>query len=115
MADVLIYGDSIRSPELRHEVPLAVPDAFLYAERDGRRIAVVSSLEAERITEADGGIEVFPNEHFGLDELIASGKPREQVELELITRACKEIGVASASVPPSFPLELADHLRRNGV
>src|SRR3954466_13912529 len=115
MGDVLIYADSIRSPEMRHEVPIAVPDPFLYAEREGRRVAVVSSLEAERIAEADAGIEVFPNERFGLDELLATGKPREQVELDLMTRAVKEIGVASASVPASFPLELADHLRANGV
>ena len=33
MPDVLIYGDTIRSPELRHEVPVPIPDAFLYAEK----------------------------------------------------------------------------------
>jgi Xaa-Pro aminopeptidase len=75
----------------------------------------VSALEAERIAEADGSIEVFPNERFGLDELIATGKPREVVELDLLTRACREIGVSSALVPPTFPLQLADHLRANGV
>ena len=32
MPDVLIVGDTVRSPELRHEVPLSVPDPFLYAE-----------------------------------------------------------------------------------
>ena len=62
MPDVLVYADSIRSPEMRHEVPLAVPDAFLYAEHDGRRFAVVSSLEADRIREADPEIEVRPLE-----------------------------------------------------
>ncbi len=46
MADVLILADSIRSPEMRHEVPVPIPDPFLYAERDGRRVVVVSSLEA---------------------------------------------------------------------
>jgi len=38
VGDVLIYADSMRSPELRHEVPVAVADPFLYVERDGRRI-----------------------------------------------------------------------------
>jgi hypothetical protein len=28
MPDVLIAADTIRSAELRHEVPLTVPDAF---------------------------------------------------------------------------------------
>ena len=35
MTDVLIFADTVRSPELRHEVPVAVPDAFLYVERNG--------------------------------------------------------------------------------
>ena len=35
VTDVVIYADTIRSPELRHEVPLALPDPFLYIERDG--------------------------------------------------------------------------------
>ena len=43
--DVLIYADTVRSPELRHEVPALVPDAFLYVERNGSRHIVVSSME----------------------------------------------------------------------
>ena len=37
MAGVLIIGDTFRSPELRHEVPLGVPDPFVYLEHDGAR------------------------------------------------------------------------------
>ena len=55
MADVLILADSTRSPEMRHEVPVAIPDAFLYAEHGGRRVVVVSSLEARASSEADPG------------------------------------------------------------
>ncbi len=113
MGDVLIYADSMRSPELRHEVPVAVPDPFLYVERDGRRIAVVSALEIERISAA--GIETIPPEHFGVDELLASGLPEHEAELEISLRAVRELGLTRAAVPASFPLELADHLRANGV
>ena len=35
MTDVLIVGDTERVPEMRHEVPLMIPDPFFYAERDG--------------------------------------------------------------------------------
>src|ERR1051326_6984024 len=38
-----------------------------------------------------------------------------QAMLEVYTRALEEIGVAEAVVPARFPLELADHLRANGV
>ena len=33
MPDVIIFGDTVRSPELRHEVPITVPDPFVYVER----------------------------------------------------------------------------------
>ncbi len=115
MTDVLILADSIRSPELRHEVPVAVPDAFLYAERDGRRVVVVSSLEAERIREGSDGIEVIPLESLGIDELLLAGTRPGEAVLQVYTRACKELGVVSASVPATFPLELADRLRENGI
>jgi Xaa-Pro aminopeptidase len=113
--DVLIHADTIRSPELRHEVPLPVPDAFLYLERDGRRSVVVSSLEAARVREAAPAVEVFTLERFGNDELIAENMPAGQRTLEIALRACREVGIERAAVPPTFPVELADHLRANGV
>jgi Xaa-Pro aminopeptidase len=115
VADVLILADSTRSPEMRHEVPVAIPDSFLYAETNGRRAVVVSSLEAKRIAEADPGLEVIPLESLGVDELLASGTKPSEVGLQAYTRACRELGIASASVPPTFPLELADRLRDNGI
>ncbi len=114
MSDVLIYGDTIRSPELRHEVPLSVPDPFLYTERDGTRHVFVGSLEASRIREV-GGAEVHPYEEIGYDEVIASGIHREDVYLPLVANACRLLGITSAVVPRYFPLELADALRREGI
>jgi Xaa-Pro aminopeptidase len=115
VADVLIHADSTRSPEMRHEVPVAIPDAFLYAERDGRRVTVVSSLEAPRIAEADPGIEVLPLESLGIDDLLVAGADSAEAVLQVYTRACKELEITSAAVPPGFPLELADRLRENGI
>jgi Xaa-Pro aminopeptidase len=113
VGDVLIHADTLRAPELRHEVPVAVPDAFLYVERDGRRVAIVSALEMERISAA--GIDCLPPERFGVDELLASGMPEHEAELEVYLRAVRELELTSALVPPSFPLELADHLRAHGL
>lgn len=114
MTDVLIAADSLRSPEMRHEVPLAIPDPFLYAEHDGRRIVVVSSLEASRVRGA-GGLEVIPFESMGMDDLLAQGLPRDEVDLHVYARACDELGITKAIVPSAFPLELADRLRSKGV
>jgi Xaa-Pro aminopeptidase len=100
---------------MRHEVPVPVPDPFLFAERDGRRVAVVTAFEMHRIGEADPGIETIPPEHFGSDDMLRAGTPPAEVMLEVYTRACRELGIAEAAVPPGFPVELADHLRAQGV
>ncbi|HSC51052.1 MAG TPA: Xaa-Pro peptidase family protein [Gaiellaceae bacterium] len=115
MSDVLIYADSIRSPEMRHEVPLTVPDPFLYAERDGKRSVVASSFELDRINAVAPDVEALPYEEFGIDELYAQGLPREEIELEVALRAARRFGIQDAVVPSTFPLELADHLRSNGI
>jgi Xaa-Pro aminopeptidase len=112
--DVLIYGDTIRSPELRHEVPLAIPDAFLYLERNGRRVVAIHSLEIPRLrTQTE--VEILPTATLGEDDLIAAGKREPEITLELALRACREVGLERAAVPPSFPVEHADHLRANGI
>src|SRR5690242_8006448 len=49
MPNVLMFGETFRSPELRHEVPLGGPDPFLYAERDGVKHIVISSMEIPRL------------------------------------------------------------------
>jgi Xaa-Pro aminopeptidase len=114
MTDILVYGDTVRSPELRHEVPLAVPDPFLYAERDGSRYVYVGSLEVARIRELEG-IDVHPYEEVGWDDLIGSGMHREEMYKPLVLNACRALGITSAVVPRYFPLELADHLRAEGI
>jgi Xaa-Pro aminopeptidase len=115
MTDVLIHADTTRSPAMRHEVPLPVPDAFLYVEHGGRRYAVVTAFERERIGAAAPDIDVMPPERFGMDELLRGGTPPDEAWLEVYTRALRAIGVSEAVVPRDFPLELADHFRAEGL
>jgi Xaa-Pro aminopeptidase len=113
--DVLIVADTVRSPELRHEVPLAVPDPFLYAETGGRRAVVVSSLEAGRVRELGTDLEVLTLEDVGIDELLKRGLDSYELELELHLHACRQLGLTDAVTPLTFPLGVADHLRANGI
>src|SRR5687768_15613174 len=115
MPDVVILADTVRSPELRHEVPLAVPDPFLYAEIGGRRSVVVSSLEASRIEELGTGLEVVTWEEAGNDELLKRGLDPYAHERELWLNGCRQLGLESAVTPTTFPLGHADHLRANGI
>ena len=114
MPDVLIYGDTFRSPELRHEVPLGVPDPFLYVERDGVKHILIGSMEIPRLS-ALGLFELHSHQEFGFDELVAEGLSTAQLKQELPLRAVAALGVQSAVVPETFPLWLADRLRAQGV
>jgi Xaa-Pro aminopeptidase len=105
----------MRSPELRHEVPVPVPDAFIYAEKDGRRVVVLHSLEIPRVRADAPQLEIVPLEQLGTDELFAQGLKGWEIELEIALRACRELGIEHAVVPPSFPVGHADYLRANGI
>jgi Xaa-Pro aminopeptidase len=113
MSDVLIYTDSIHGAGMRHEVPIPIPDPFLYLERDGTRHAVVTSFEVSRVEPT--GIAAHPMEEFGFDELLAQGLPRHEAQMQTLVKAAQELGVAKAVTPHDFPLELADRLRAAGV
>ena len=115
MPDVLIYGDTIRTPEARHEVPLSIPDPVLYVERNGSRHVLVGSFEVPRVAQAATDLTPHAPEEFGYDELLAAGTPREDAWMQVRVRAVQELGVTEAVVPPDFPLLLADQLRAAGV
>ena len=112
--DVLIFADSIVSPEMRHEVPVVIPDPFLYAEQDGTRHVITASFEVDRVKEV--GIEATPWEHYEYDELIEQGLPREEVVWKHVNlNGARALGITDAIVPRSFPTQVADHLRANGI
>ncbi len=113
--NLLIYGDTETSAALRHEVPLAIVDAFLYLEVQARRVVLTSSLEEARIAQAAPGLERLLIDALGRDQLIAEGRPRTEVELEVCARAVAALGIDEATVPPEFPLALADRLRQADV
>lgn len=70
-------------------------------------------LDADKVTAL--GIEVIDAATLGGDALIASGIPRHEYLLEIALRACRELGLERAIVPPEFPIAVADHLRAGGI
>src|ERR1700750_2638036 len=98
--NVLIHGAPGTSAYLFHAVPLGIGDPFLYLEHGDRRVATVSVLEADKVSAL--GIEVIDPATLGQDELIASGLDRLAIEAEVCVRACREVGITAADVPPEF-------------
>jgi Xaa-Pro aminopeptidase len=109
-----MYADTFRSPELRHEVPVGIPDPFLYVEHGGVKHIAIGSMEIPRLA-ALGLFELHPAEEYGSDELIRSGLSYPEVRQEVVLRAVRGLGVTSSVVPETFPLWLADRLRAEGV
>ena len=72
MTDVLIYADTFRSAELRHEVPVGIPDPFLYAEKGGVKHIAIGSMEIPRLAELNL-FDLHPAEDYGSDELRRAG------------------------------------------
>ena len=99
------------SADLFHAVPLEILDPFLYVEHDGRKVAVIGVLERDRIAALGLGIEVVDPFSLGLDTLLEQGVGFLEAEIEIDLRACRELGLESAIVPPDFPLAWADKLR----
>src|SRR3954451_5684709 len=114
MPDVLLYGDTIRSPALRHEIPIAIGDPLLYAEVGGRVAILASQLEATGLAAARPDAELIDMDGLGFPELRESGRPRYEILLELVARMAARIGVRSAAVDPDFPLAVAERLRADG-
>ncbi|WP_162238256.1 Xaa-Pro peptidase family protein [Agromyces sp. Leaf222] len=110
---ILMYSNTMAA-DMRHVITNEVHDPFLYAEVDGRQYTAIKSLEVARMQAIDG-MTVFPLETLGYDAFRAEGQDPDTAELNSLVEACRRIDIAEAIVPPSFPLEVADHLRANGI
>lgn len=115
MPDILLYADTERSAAMRHEIPIGVPDPFAYAEVGGKVYVFTSSLEQERIGAARPDAEIIEWADVGFHELLESGMARDQMIIEMISRAVAQTGLRSALVDPEFPLAVADRLRADGL
>jgi Xaa-Pro aminopeptidase len=113
--DVLIHASTVRSAELRHEIPVAILDPLLYGERDGQAFALVSVLDEQAIHGARPDVEIVDPLSLGLAELLDGGMGRDEALAEVALRACELRGVRSAAVPRAFPLAIADRLRDGGI
>jgi len=112
MPALLLWGDTVRSAALRHEVPLVVVDPFLLVDDGpGRRWVMSSALEAARLARVRPDVEQVAVTDLGFRELLESGLSRPQLLLELASRVVARTGVREALVHGDLPVAVADRLR----
>ena len=112
---LLLVDNSVRSPELRHEIAEVVADPVVFLELDGRRVVVAPILE-ESVLGARKDLEFWPAPELGWLELVKDpAVPEPLIWPELARRALERLGADRAVVPGTFPVLAADHLRERGV
>jgi Xaa-Pro aminopeptidase len=112
---ILLYGDTIRYPAIRHELPLAILDELLFVVREEERYVLTSSLEAQRIATALPDARLLRLDEVGFYELIRDGVDRDEAELISVIRALRAWGIDSAVVPRDLPVAVADEIRAAGI
>jgi Xaa-Pro aminopeptidase len=115
VATILLYGDTIRYPWMRHEVPLEIVDPFLFVTHDGAVLVLTTSLEATRLAGVLPDAEFVTAEELGYFDLVRQGRSAEEAEYETAVRAVRRWGIADAIVPPDLPVAVADRLRAAGI
>jgi Xaa-Pro aminopeptidase len=113
--DVLLYGDTQRSAAMRHEIPVAIIDPFLYAEVDGQTFIMASSLERHRLAAARPDAELLDIDELGFYELLQAGLTRDELLIELVSRVARTAGVREAIVDFDFALGVAERLGQDGI
>jgi Xaa-Pro aminopeptidase len=115
MPALLLYGDTVRHAALRHELPLAIIDPLLFADRDGRVSVLTSTLERARIERARPDVQLLDFDDFGFRALLNQGLSAHDAARRAAVEAVRELGIEHAVVPGDFPLALGDALRAAGV
>ena len=112
---LLFYGDSERNPALRHELPLAIMDPFLLGVIDGRVHVMASAIERDRIEATAPDAVIHDIRDLGFYELMDTDISRDEMWLELTSRAAAAMGVRDAIADPQMPVLVADRLRADGI
>jgi len=115
MPDFVFYGDTERSPAMRHELPVTIGDAFLMGIVDDRLHVSVSSLETERVTAVAPDAVLHDFVDLGFPELREQGLSMHEIDLELASRAAAAMGLRDVVADPDMPVAVADRLRADGL
>jgi len=112
--NILMYADSESDANMLYGTSLQVPDPFIFIRTaQGRRHLVMSDLEIDRARVQSNAHKVH-----SLTDYIALAKKqfgKTSDVPEILTTILRDLGLRSVAVPMSFPVGLADTMRKHGV
>lgn len=109
----LVYGEP-DSPALVHELQLIPAGAAAVIGVEDRRLVVCGSFDLERMNSLDG-FDIVTFDDLGLGEALVDPSLVNEATWRCLLRACSDLGVSTAQVPPDFPLEAANYLFEAGL
>jgi Xaa-Pro aminopeptidase len=110
---LLMISDSVKDADMLYATGFFVPDPFVHVRIGRKRIAVFSDLEIDRARKSLDGYELVPLS--GLLEELAKAGRRSPSLAEVAHLVLRRNGVKRVFVPPTFPLEFGDALRKRGI
>lgn len=117
MTTFLHVGESLHSPDMRHEIAEPVADPVVFVEFEGRRYLGCGPFETEIFEQREDVIdEVIPYEALSVVELVKDESfPETLIQAELTARVLDRLGARTVSVPGTFPALIADYLRSKQI
>jgi Xaa-Pro aminopeptidase len=112
---MLLVGESQSNQNLYYKTHFLAGDPFIYAELNGRRLLVVSSMEQGRAQKEAAVPEVKSFEEYGLRDLTRELGSRRQAFTQVVGRVVEDLGAESVVVEPEFSVAYADALRAEGI
>lgn len=112
---MLLVGDSASNPNLYYKTHFLAGDPFVYAERDGKPVLVVGSMERGRAQKESSVETVRTFEDYGYRDLVRELGDRGKAFARVLTRIVEEVGADRVVVEPIFPVFYADLLREQGI
>ena len=112
--NILMYADSETDANILYGTNFSCPDPFIFLRTAaGKRHLVMSDLEIDRAKKQSSAHKVH-----SLSDYMARAKEkfgRTPGPVETLTTILKDFGIRSVSVPESFPVGVADGLRKNKI
>src|SRR2546428_802957 len=107
-APLLFYGDSYRFPDIYHTIRFLAPDPQIVLEDGAEIVMLTNSLEEGRARKQSRATKIHNVDEFGSRELVAAGMKPTETTATVIERFLSSRDERRVTVPPYFPLGLAE-------